>query len=98
MRMLRVVGMTWFLTFPVLVLLSPLLFEPYHRHCYVTAGSITTQTAMLLGMMHMTLGNSEYAKISNLGPVGRSVGRLVGRSVDGCASPSPCPFLADHRA
>ena len=78
---LRVVGMTWFLAFPVIVALAPLLFEPYHRHAYITAGSTLTQTVMLLAMMWMTLGNSSYAKVSSLGKMKESMlGALSGIS------------------
>jgi len=67
LRFLRIVGLLWFLSFPMVVVLS-LYVHPTNRHTLVTFGAIAGQSCMLGGMLFSFLtGSSEYVKVSSVG-------------------------------
>eukprot|EP00670_Eutreptiella_braarudii_P006037 CAMPEP_0174286196 /NCGR_PEP_ID=MMETSP0809-20121228/10852_1 /TAXON_ID=73025 ORGANISM="Eutreptiella gymnastica-like, Strain CCMP1594" /NCGR_SAMPLE_ID=MMETSP0809 /ASSEMBLY_ACC=CAM_ASM_000658 /LENGTH=469 /DNA_ID=CAMNT_0015382173 /DNA_START=39 /DNA_END=1448 /DNA_ORIENTATION=+ len=66
---LTLLGTTWFLAFPVLVVCTAFL-PPYNRHSVVTSGAITMQSFALCLFLYMFLSRSEYYKISSLSKMG----------------------------
>ena len=68
-QQLMLVGMVWFLAFPVLVFLASVQV-PQRRHSTVSIGSIVCQAGALSYLMHMFLSKSDYYKISTLRNMG----------------------------
>ena len=80
LRFLRVVGMAWFLAFPLLVCLS-LFVKPTNRHTVVTSGAILGQSSALGLMLHSFLSNSsQYVKVSTVGRM-KDVGDVFGSAM-----------------
>lgn len=62
---LRIFGLAYFLTFPVVVLAAS-FFPAYNRHAIVSSVSILIQTLALAGMTKLLLFKGSYHKISSV--------------------------------
>lgn len=81
---LRLVGVTWLLAFPVLVMLIAPWFAPTSQHWIVTAGSLVLQGCALAALTHIFLSSgSEFTRMSSIGGLGTVFGAGAGGSGGG---------------
>lgn len=73
MFMLRLLGTLWFVSFPLLVLLSGFVSE-HSRHAFVTGSAVTMQSLAIAGLTAQFLRKSTYFKISSLSQMGTIFG------------------------
>jgi len=81
LEFLRFVGVTWFLSFPLIVSMQ-WMFAPVNRHMLVTAASIFIQTSSLGTMLYAFLTeHSQYVKISSVGRM-KDFGDMFGSALN----------------
>lgn len=71
-KYLRALGGLWFMSFPLLVMLSAWM-EPFKRHSVVVCGSIILQVAAMIGLILLFREGGQYHKMSSLAQIGASL-------------------------